>query len=204
MHKSLLIIITFFLFNISLSLLFSCNKGKYDDDGCGGTNVSNYCGTLKDISVDVLRMNSNGYSYDPVTSSDVLRYYETALFVQLTGEKTICKSSVNNPFINTAYACTPPIPSMNFKGTIVSISIACDKDFDSTHPAGADIKEYFEFYDGDSDINIVEYDGGSGGIHKFLLQKQPAKNDTYTFTVTYHLTDGSKVQASALAIAVTK
>ena len=93
---------------------------------------------------------------------------------------------------------------MNFKGTIASISITCDKDFDNTHPAGSDIRGYFEFYDGDTDINVVEYDGGSGGIHKFLLQKQPAKNDTYIFTVSYHMTDGSKIQSSSREINLQK
>lgn len=193
MSKFLTILTAFFLFNISLSLLYSCNKDKYNDGGCGPFETE-YCATLKSINITPMRWVNDIY-YDTINNGQSIRYSNFVLSVLLTGEKTTCYKKQVNPFMNSAYACTPPISELNFKGTISKVSITCDNDFDDTHLKGDDLSAYFELRDENATLNKVEYMGnGRTGNHKFRLTSPPKVSGTYIFTVTYHLSDGSKVQ----------
>lgn len=202
MRKSFVILSAFFLFNISLSLLYSCNKDKYGGGGCStGTNKSKYCATLKSLNITPMRRLGDSYSYDTIATHEFVLYRNFVLSVTLTGEETICYKKLVNPFINAAYACTPPIPSLNFKGTINKVSITSDQDFDDTHAEGADLSAYFEIVNGRNDLNEMEYAGnGITGNHKFMLKSSPKTNGAYTFTVTYHLTNGNQVQAQCVPV----
>ena len=59
-------------------------------------------------------------------------------------EQIANRKPVHSLFIQSAYACKCPAPMFYPKDSIVSIQIYSDKSFDETHPAGANIAEFFK------------------------------------------------------------
>ncbi len=132
-----------------------------------------------------------------IMDSDTLRFDEFAITMHPVAEYYFSNkhSHIQNPFISTAYACSPVIPVSDEK--IKDIRIFSDRDFTGEYAAGDNLVALFDF--------IVLYH--TSGYHRYspdefltgdrpvpdqlnlVLNTGPQSAGQFTFTVEY-LQDG--------------
>lgn len=177
MKKSLILLTALFCTNLMLTLTYSCRK-TVDKDPCD-TSPQYKCGSLDSLS---------WVPYN-IAANQTVKATELMIIATLLGNDVVCKSLNTNPFITSAYACTPPLPVYNIKDNIESMGITSNNDFDVSHPAGALLNDYFNMPDL-SKFNTMIHNGGSGATYKaensfeFKLQQSPSDTGTHIFTLT--------------------
>lgn len=121
------------------------------------------------------------------SASDSVLYSNLIITLNFSGEHyTKIKKSFD--LFPSAYACSPVEPYTEER--ITDIVITADVDFDDTHPAGSDLKDFFEitpFMSG-SIASITEYLDRKPFVENAYLQlvKSPDVSKDIRFTVTYH------------------
>ena len=117
------------------------------------------------------------------------------LTVDMQATEATCRRKVSNLFITSAFACTPPLPRISFKGAITDVIITSNGDFDAAHPAGTDLADYFAIIDAD-DLNFYEQKNGGFNVQRsFALKQNPAAAGRHQFTIIYKLSNGADIQA---------
>lgn len=177
MKKTLTLLFALFCTNALLTLTYSCRK-TVDKDPCN-TSQQYVCGSLDSISWKPYKTAAN----ISVKATDLV------IIATLLGNDVVCKSMKTNPFITSAYACTPPLPIYNIKDSIESMSITSNNDFDTSHPAGTLLNDYFNMPDLNR-FNTMMHNGGYGAAYKaensfeFKLLQSPSDTGTHIFTLT--------------------
>lgn len=128
--------------------------------------------------------------------NDTIYYNLYSIFITPRTETYYAMFQRNNTLglINSAYACSPVIPTTDDR--IDSILIISDKDFDSTHLAGADLSELFDIVVIDQTNNIYYekfklYDYTSTKPYvpnemTLILNSPPSLISNFEFTIKYY------------------
>lgn len=198
MRKSIIILLSFIVFNAVLFTFYSCQK-KYIDDGCGGSGTPTTCFTVTDINLTTATIGAD-------TLKDGTYGQRHAIVATYTGESALCfrpNRKVWN-FMNTAYACTP-VNKYRFNDAILSLEIISEDDFDTTHPSGTDITGYFSLPDlNASELYEEQYQPLVIGEHFFVLEYSPAKKGTYHFTVKYTFESGNVIETKGVTLNISE
>ncbi|HEY9177703.1 MAG TPA: DUF5034 domain-containing protein [Flavipsychrobacter sp.] len=200
MRKVLIVLSLMAGANLLLIGLYSCNKSEPDPYPCNTTQQYK-CGTLDSLSWKPYKTN-----YQSISANQAVRAEELVFEVTLLGNDVVCyKQSKPNPFISSAYACTPPLPIYNIKDSIEGISITSNHDFDATHPAGASLNEYFKMPDF-KEFNALVANGGYGAVYdaekalQLRLEQSPSDTGTHVFTLTLKHKSGNVKATSSVPI----
>ncbi|MDD4209657.1 MAG: hypothetical protein PHI52_04890 [Bacteroidales bacterium] len=108
--------------------------------------------------------------------NDSVIFNEYSIFIAPRQETYFAQNSVdwNFSLIQSAYACSPVIPTTDEK--IDSVVILSQKDFDTNHPAGTDLSDLFE---------IVVLDNANGIYYeKFEIENYLSTNPTVPSELT--------------------
>lgn len=130
-------------------------------------------------------------------------------------EKLACIKTCPSLFIGSAYAfkcgCGPDY-QYSPKDTIISIKVFTEKDFDDSHPAGAEISDYFKVFKPYlfSDINhyLVNQENVFVGYKEIvvtfdlLLMTPPASGVQHQFRIEVGLTDGRVLTETAKEVSL--
>lgn len=92
------------------------------------------------------KINMLPFSYTtglPMQAMDSVPAKKFSINIDLETQELDCKAESNMAFIPAAYATTIQLNYLYYD-TVSSISISALQDFDSTHPAGSPLNDYFE------------------------------------------------------------
>jgi hypothetical protein len=78
----------------------------------------------------------------PMQAMDSVPAKKFSINIDLETQELDCKATSRNPFIPAAYATSIPLNYLYYD-TLSSVSITALQDFDSTHPAGSPLNDYF-------------------------------------------------------------
>lgn len=161
-----------------LPVIHSCKKSV---SSCGDTDYSPKYHANK----------LSGYVDSP---NDSILYSNLIITLSFSGQH-YTKVPKSFDLFPSAYACSPVEPYTEER--ITDIIITSDVDFDETHPAGSDLKDYFEVYPylSGNAATVSEYLNREPNIENVQLHLNTAPDDTknITFTITYHF-EGKLVQ----------
>ncbi len=197
MRKPILLLSAFFLLNVCFSLIYSCTKLEDDDIWGGGSFNSHKCVVLENLYVDLFNGSHGGIK---VEEGAEIKHSDFYVNMAMNGEEVQCASTkkLQNPFFTSAYALTPPPPTITLKDSIVGISITSSNDFDSVYTAGKNLISLFdtvEFQQKDLGIVYGQYSGKSRfGYHSYKLRHFPKKDGSHIFMVKYTLQSGKEVE----------
>lgn len=172
--------------------LFSCNE-----DDCGPFNNA-----FKTVDLE-FSIHEAIYSEDEETKlvlngieNDSVDYDLYAISVRPVSEFYMTQNTNSWSFslIQSAYACTPPIPSTEEQ--IDSIVIVSETDFDLDHPAGTDLSGLFDIVVTDY---VFEINQERNSLEEFLatsptvpsewaliLKEQPEETKNFAFSIKYY------------------
>lgn len=190
MKNKLFVLLIGFLFTFFLGLI-SC-----EDDNCGP-----FANKFKTVDLDWRTLKAV-YS-DTAASKLILTeiendsvYYELySISIFPLTESYFAQNTNNWSFnlIQSAYACTPPIPSTDEK--IDSIIIVSETDFDINHPAGTDLSGLFDIVlsDYSQDLrqerfsldDFLTTNGIVPSELSLILNGQPDETSEFEFLVKY-------------------
>lgn len=198
MYRKLLLVTLFLTGNLLLGSLYSCHLV----DDCNFTPVDDYCSDADRLSVDVY----SAADFQPIAQGETLNATELMMYVNMHGSRTVCYNQpqpVSNPFITSAYACSPPIPSYTLTDKVTGINITADRDFNANYPQGSSLNAVFRI-PLLSSINVTGTDAyGSEqmiGQNSYFLDQKPEQAGDYTFTVTYTFESGKTLSGSTAPI----
>lgn len=199
MYRKLLLVTLFLTGNLLLGSLYSCH---IIDDGCHFSPVDDYCSDADRLSVDVY----SAKDFQSIAQGETVIATELMLYVNMHGSRTVCFNQVqpvSNPFIASAYACSPPIPSYTLNDKVMAVNITADRDFNANYPQGSSLNAVFRIPQLSS-INITYSDVyGSEqviGQNNYYLDQSPAQAGDYIFTITYTFNSGKTLSGSTAPI----
>ena len=200
MYRKLLLVALFLTGNLLLGSLYSCSVV---DDGCNFTPVNDYCSDADRLSVDVY----SAADFQPIAQGEAVKATELMMYVNMHGSRTVCYNQaqpLSNPFITSAYACSPPTPSYTLTDKVTGVYITADRDFNANYPQGSSLNDVFRM-PLLSSINVTgtdAYDGSEQmiGQNYYYLDQKPEQAGDYTFTVTYTFESGKTLSISTAPI----
>lgn len=118
--------------------------------------------------------------------SDSILYSDLSINLYFSGQHYSTLEKTFDLF-PVAYACSPVEPYTEEK--ITNISITSDVDFDETHPAGSELKDFFEVlpYLSGNAATVSEYLSRQPNVEnaQLRLTKAPDEKKKISFTITY-------------------
>ncbi len=119
--------------------------------------------------------------------SDSILYSNLIVSLNFSGQH-YSKIAETFDLFPTAYACSPVEPYTEER--ITDIIITADVAFDEAHPAGSDLKDFFEInpYMSGSTASVTEYLNRKPMVENAQLQliQSPDVSKNISFTITYH------------------
>lgn len=127
---------------------------------------------------------------------------------------TKIKKKESFSLINTAMACDCATQYYTLKDSLQEIKIFSTKDFDTAHPAGSDITEYFVFFEKDYNANkiiqmpidfsyknfYILYDYNRGPEQTFFLNIPPESSREVQFELKMIFKSGKELSAISKAV----
>lgn len=163
-----------------LIALFFVHSSSMIMSGCSTANADPYCAYF--YKGYITAWNSAGSKPFLVTESGVAAM-ELMLQVMLQDTVYLCKSSGKRYTDGAAYARKSKISFVY----IDSIHIVSNKDFDATHPAGANLVDVFSNSDLNAGVRRIYTDSVA-----LFLTRPPADTGTHIFTITTFSADALK------------
>lgn len=203
MRKTAVALAVFAFINLSLVLFYSC--GKYPGADCGKGGPYYQCVNMTTLEAVVYR-----FGDVKIAPNEALQYKDVTIQARFIGGGVICQRKVErNPFIQSAYACSPVI-NYRTKDPVSTIVITSDAEFDATHPAGTALNEYFNMPN-ISDLNKnLTYEQGTYqdslgiALQYFALNRAPEKEGNQKFSVTVNLLSGATYTAECQPVYILK
>ena len=167
--------------------------------GCGNSeaNRRTYCVSINNTTLTAY--NNNDSEPVPAMNNDV---YGEALVLELRLDNNlaICYQRRINPFINSAYATSCRYDELyRYADSITYVTISADKDYDTQHPAGAELNEYFKMPD------VSEFNQGNENTStRMYALKGPEQNGVYIYTVKVLLANGTLIEAATEPVNIIK
>lgn len=199
MYRKLLLLTLLLTGNLLLGSLYSC---EYIDDGCNFAPVDDYCSDADRLSVDMY----NTTNYTPVAQGQSIYATQLLLYVNMHGSRTVCYLDAQprqNPFITSANACSPPIPSYTLTDKVTAINITADRDFNANYPQGSSLNGVFRM-PLLSSVNVTSSESyGTDqkiGESPYYLDQKPELAGDYTFTITYTFNSGKTLSISTAPV----
>lgn len=199
MYRKLLLVALFLTGNLLLGSLYSCH---IIDDGCNFAPANDYCSDADRLSVNVYTTNN----YEPVTQGNPVKATELLLYVNMHGSRTICLNQAQpagNPFITSAFACSPPIPHYTLNDKVTEINITADRDFNANYLQGSSLNGVFRI----PLLSSINISGGDSygsdqivGQNNYYLDQKPELAGDYIFTITYTFQSGKTLSSSTAPI----
>lgn len=198
-------------FSLSLLPLFFTGCCWFETCGCGNSISERYFKVRGWASANVLIDSTvnNGYvnvSLDSLTKMGAFPYYRIGINLKVIGEYYSYTSLYN---YGSLMACDPkPNGYDGSKEKITSIQIISNNDFDTEHPAGANLADVFHIKEMDwynswstspaLDLQTYVDSNPSPGMYYILwLKKAPTSVHKHTFSIIYEQTDGKKYIVTA-------
>lgn len=119
--------------------------------------------------------------------NDSILYSDLSISLNFSGQHYSILEKTFDLF-SAAYACSPVEPYTEEK--ITNISITSDVDFDETHPAGSELRDFFEVspYLSGNVATVSEYLSRQPNVEnaQLRLTKAPDEKKKISFTITYN------------------
>lgn len=202
MRKSILLLSAFFFCNLLLSTFYSCDKNYTCTEKTRFTRDV-VCYDLSNANAYIFTSSYSG----KVDEGNFVKAENLNIKVTLVDTTYTCKANRTfNPFMTSAYACTPPPPRLVRNDQIVNVSIISDNNYDDSHKAGSDLSNYFDMPEL-SELNATGFTSTNNKeletSHLFILNKAPSMNMDHNFTIQYHLASGNMFEATTYTVKVT-
>jgi len=192
MRKKIVILFAGYLFTILMGLLSCVPKCGPFPDKFKLNKIDWY--VCRSVYYDTANINYKLEHFSIIDSSVI--YNEYSVLMTMTPEtyySTIQRTNSISLY-NSVYACSPIDPTTDEK--IDSISIYCDKDFDTEHPTGKNIADLFDVVVVDEVNNIYnqkftlkDYLDPKPFVPSqmtLILKSPPDKTSEFEFTIKYY------------------
>lgn len=170
---------TFYIFLFYLSLLFisSCDNWGLS---CGKNEKFDTKFHATELSTKI-----NAYYYNEFDTSKN-RFNTVNIYLRFNGPTYSLNPKINNSWIQSAYACSPPDPKSEEK--ITKIEVSCIYDYNENYPAGVLINDIIEIEQpsfGKSSIAEFLSKSPNIGDAKMTLTEAPDSSQNYKFVIKY-------------------
>lgn len=162
--------------------------------GCSGCKkqVTEICVSID--SLELMAYNNEGREPVSIAANDTIVGEALLLQFKVYDSTTVglCLAPVGNPFVTSAYAFTKKSNNrFHYKDSITHVYLIADNGFDTQHPAGAELNEYFKM------PAPTDYlDGNLNRVYEFYALRSPQQAGVYTFTVKMEFASGNVMEAS--------
>lgn len=214
LRRSAIVYLLFITAGFTITLITSCKRSLWCESTCGCDSKGNpiqydahKCGVLHSVELIAAYEQQQTDELHEVAEYELIRFGDLSLATVLNTTLTDCARNSDNStwdfsFVNTAYACTPPIQNLDFQGAVKEVQIFADRDYDADHPAGSNIIDVFEKRDSNLNTAAPSNYKKYQWLHYYDLVKIPAKRDTFQFTIRYVMNDSRVLQSNTKRIIV--
>jgi len=194
MIKNIKVTLLILIIPLVVDMMIACHPSVSDISYTGGhyTNVGIFVNNLDNSGKEAV-----------ATISDSIPRQAYGFRLHLIREKLAVNNSPQYLFSQSVYADNLSSNYYNSDcypiDSIVSFKIFTGYDFDSTHPANADVSDYFKVCDGNSFITVKDYFSFTSWVYpayelqtdiEILLMTTPTINTRHQFKIQVKLSDG--------------